>query len=607
MGPFKNNWLKQSGVRVIVLALAVVFSVGVPYAVLQTAADGSINATLWVAHTETVKSTLFEVVYRLRDLESSALNAYLHTGDEVPVANYRVTRGQVEPLLDQLAALTIDNPSQQVRIGEFKAVAEGCMRLFDTAMQQLAQLDQNQALQSINQAQKMFRFREIANAIAEEEVVLLQERSASAARSLHNARVLSIAALITQLVLFGGMIFLSERQAARRERAENDSRAATLRSQHIVQTIREPIVLLDHQLHLLMHNNAFSEFYGSMGDQQVGRHLGEIGRGAWSDRALLQRLGDVGPHNRELWDYELHQRNGDAAERIVMINARPIAMPDTNEAAVLMTVSDITSRKRAEDEVRELNKQLEGKIAQVTDVNRELEAFSYSVSHDLRAPLRHVAGFSDKLSLLLGPQADEKARHYLDIIGGAARRMSTLIDDLLVYSRLGRHALRLQIVDMQSLVEDTRSMFASEIADRDLEWRITPLPTVIGDENMLRQVWQNLLGNAIKYSAKQPQARIEIGYSQTADEYVFQVSDNGAGFDMQYAGKLFGVFQRLHKASEYSGTGIGLANVRRIVSRHGGLAWAESILAAGATFYFSLPIAPDTFSNTPEIILKEFA
>src|SRR5690606_23649188 len=265
---------------------------------------------------------------------------------------------------------------------------------------------------------------------------------------------------------------------------------------------------------------------------------------------------------------------------------------------VLVTVSDMTAQKAIEHQVRHLNRQLEGKVEQVSEVNRELEAFSYSVSHDLRAPLRHIAGFSDKLGRRLGDQADDKSRHYLEVIGTSAQRMSELIDDLLVYSRLGRSALRLQAVDMQSLVAETRALLDSNLASdapgRTVEWRIAPLPILIGDENMLRQVWLNLLGNAVKYSDVRNPAVIEVSH-QRLDEgsHQFSVVDNGTGFDMRYAGKLFGVFQRMHKASEYHGTGIGLASVRRVVTRHGGRIWAEAEPGVGASFHFTLPATLD--------------
>jgi light-regulated signal transduction histidine kinase (bacteriophytochrome) len=284
------------------------------------------------------------------------------------------------------------------------------------------------------------------------------------------------------------------------------------------------------------------------------------------------------------------QRTFGGVDRYVMVNARRLQQHEGDEPVLLLTVSDVTARALVEQQVKELNRQLEGKVAQISDVNRELEAFSYSVSHDLRAPLRHIAGFTGKLKRHLEQHLDETAAHYLDVIGTSSTRMAQLIDDLLVFSRLGRGALRLQAVDMQSLVDEARALSESEVGERQIEWTINPLPIVIGDENMLRTVWQNLIGNAIKYTGRRELGKIEIDVDRDREgEYVFTVSDNGAGFNMEYAGKLFGVFQRLHRASEFPGNGIGLANVRRIIARHGGRVWAEAEPDRGARFHFSLP------------------
>jgi light-regulated signal transduction histidine kinase (bacteriophytochrome) len=345
-----------------------------------------------------------------------------------------------------------------------------------------------------------------------------------------------------------------------------------------------------------MHNVAFTEVYG-VEDDVRGQPLSAIGGGAWRDEEIQRRLGDVLARGRELWDQTLLQRSDDGIERTMLVNARRMSLPDTEDEVALVTTSDVSAQKASEQRIHDLNRQLEGKVEQVSDVNRELEAFSYSVSHDLRAPLRHIAGFADKLGRHLGDAADDKARHYLDVIGGSARRMSALIDDLLVYSRLGRSALRLQPVDMQSLVAETRAMLdanaQADMPGHRIEWHVAPLPILVADENMMRQVWMNLLGNAMKYSARSEPAEIEIVHRQEDSHYHFSVRDNGAGFDMAYAGKLFGVFQRLHGASEFAGTGIGLASVRRVLGRHGGRIWAESEPGKGATFHFTLPTSTD--------------
>lgn len=252
------------------------------------------------------------------------------------------------------------------------------------------------------------------------------------------------------------------------------------------------------------------------------------------------------------------------------------------------------SLRRNEGEIRKLNADLERRVQQRTgaleDANRELESFSYSVSHDLRAPLRHIDGFLGLLKKRCAAVLDEKGHHYLNNICGSAKQMGKLIDDLLAFSRMGRSELRASSVELTGLVQASVNDLALETEGRDITWEIGPLPQVAGDPGLLRQVWANLLSNAVKYTRGREKPKIEIGVLPNGNgEHIFFVRDNGAGFDMEYADKLFGVFQRLHRADEFEGTGIGLANVRRIVSRHGGRTWAEGKVGAGAIFYFSLP------------------
>jgi signal transduction histidine kinase len=245
-------------------------------------------------------------------------------------------------------------------------------------------------------------------------------------------------------------------------------------------------------------------------------------------------------------------------------------------------------------EIHKLNVTLEQRVqertAQLEAVNKELEAFSYSVSHDLRAPLRHIDGFVDMLRKSSQENLSASGQRYLDIISGAAKRMGALIDDLLVFSRMGRAEMRRGTVNMDSLVSESLSEMAQDLQGRAVEWDIAPLPEVNGDRAMLKQVWVNLLSNAVKYSRDRTPAKIKVSSREAGPrEIEFSVQDNGAGFDMQYAGKLFGVFQRLHLNEEFEGTGIGLANVRRIIMRHGGKTWAEGKIGEGATFYFTMP------------------
>ncbi len=302
------------------------------------------------------------------------------------------------------------------------------------------------------------------------------------------------------------------------------------------------------------------------------------------------------------WTGELvhRRRNG---ERLIVATCWVVHKDQQGQIMAVLEVSnDITGRKQAEEEIRRLNAELEARVrertAELTEANHELEAFTYSVSHDLRAPLRHIDAFARIVEEELTGEASPTLRNYINRIRKGTQTMGRLVDDLLNLSRVGRAELGWQRVDLHSLVEEVVSDLKAETAQRQIDWRIGLLPTVECDPGLMRQVFANLLSNAVKYTRPRPHTVVEVGQLLTQDDHPLFVRDNGVGFNMKYVGKLFGVFERLHRPDEFEGTGIGLAIVRRIILKHGGRVWAEAEPDKGATFYFTLPPGAHAASPT---------
>jgi len=291
------------------------------------------------------------------------------------------------------------------------------------------------------------------------------------------------------------------------------------------------------------------------------------------------------------------QPHSDGAQETIRLLQNELA--ETNREVLLLTV-DLDRRvaertaelAAAQEQLRQKNNELINRSAQLEAANKELETFSYSVSHDLRAPLRHISGYLQALREEAEPVLNESAHSFLAAITASTERMNALIEDLLTFSRMSRASMSESRVDMKQLLDEVLHEMTQETNGRNIRWHLEALPVVHGDRPLLRQVWLNLLSNAVKYTRPRDPAEITIGCREQPDAWEFYVRDNGVGFDMRYADKLFGVFQRLHTPEEFEGTGIGLANVRQIVRRHGGDTRAESQVDAGTTIYFTLPKSP---------------
>jgi PAS domain S-box-containing protein len=333
-------------------------------------------------------------------------------------------------------------------------------------------------------------------------------------------------------------------------------------------------------------NRGAQNLYGFTSKEAVGKRSHELLRTVFPV-PLEDIVAEVERTGR--WKGELTHTKADGSRFIVLSRWSLQRDEKQQPIAILEVNTDITARKQREVEIHALNDELGKRAGELEAVNKELEAFAYSVSHDLRAPIRHISGFAELLQKNMASALDHKSQRHMAMILDSAKRMGTLIDDLLAFSRIGRAQAHKTMVSLQQLVQEALSDLAQETEGRNIVWRVGELPACYGDRAMLRLVLVNLVANAVKFTRTRAEAEIEIGSTNhNPDQIVIFVKDNGVGFDMKYVNKLFGVFQRLHTPEAFEGTGIGLATVQRVVHRHGGRTWAEGVVDQGATFYFSL-------------------
>jgi PAS domain S-box-containing protein len=385
------------------------------------------------------------------------------------------------------------------------------------------------------------------------------------------------------------ILSLNEELRKRTDRLETEVAERT-RHANLLDLTHDSIFVRDMSDIITYWNLGSQELFGWKPDEAIGKYAHELLCSVFpvpieEIHAELLRSGR--------WEGELGKTRADGTRLVVSARWSLQRDKQGRAAAILATNDDITERKQWEQEILSLNQELGRRSAQLEASNKELEAFAYSVSHDLRAPLRHMAGFTELLQKQSAGVLNERSQRYVNIVLESAKRMGNLIDDLLTFSRLGRADTHKTMVSLDQLVKEVLTEVRQDAKGRNIVWKFDRLPACYGDRSMLRLVLINLISNAVKFTRTRERAEIEVGcMEQEKDKVVVFVRDNGIGFDMKYVNKLFGVFQRLHPPEAFEGTGIGLATVGRIVHRHGGEVWAEGFLDKGATFYFSLCKSP---------------
>jgi PAS domain S-box-containing protein len=582
----------------------------------------------WVAHTGAVKTALEATLRRATDVETGA-RGFDMSGEEEFLEPYVSGPPAIRRDLDALRDLTADNHAQQLRLQLLQSQISSKL---DLSAEMVATRRRTGGIAStvmlLESKRRMDAVRATISEMQAEETRLLGQRAEQARATRRTTTLITGSGVVVGVVLLllaaiaihreiknGGVmraqlrelnLELEQRVEQRTSalqtqteevvRSRKDLEAQTLMLQSVLDSMAEGLVAADEQGKFLIWNRAAERIVGygptDLPTQEWSEHYGNY----LPDEVTAfptERLPLVRAIHGETSTAEIFVRNPKVvAGAWIEATGHPLKGADGMQHGGVVAFRDITQKKTAEQEILKLNEALEHRViertAQLEEANKELESFTYSVAHDLRAPLRHIAGFSGILVGEFSASLNAEAQRYLQRIQEGTRKMGQLVDELLSLARVGRQAPNLQQVGLNSIVKEVVGMLEPELEGRQVEWRIADLPFVEGDPTLLRQVFQNLISNALKYSRPRPRAVVEIGQTQCNGQFAIFVRDNGVGFSMKYADKLFGVFQRLHRPEDFEGTGVGLATVQRIVKKHQGKVWADAQLDKGATFYFTL-------------------
>jgi PAS domain S-box-containing protein len=549
-----------------------------------------------VIHTYQVLAVIDSVENNIVEAEGRQ-RTYLLTGETERLPLYHHNISDLSTAVAQLRHLTVDNSIQQHNLDSLESLMTARIARLEMGIDMRTQHDLAGSIEVVRQGKGALLMRSVRsqiNAIKAEEQRLLEVRTTRTNAASRKTRV----AIIFGNIFAVALLFVSGiavvRELRDRRIAEKALRESEERFRLVVANVSTYAILtLDPEGHVSTWNAGAERIKGYKTDEIIGKYFSCFYRPedvvAGKPEAELKVATNEGRSENEGW--RVH-KDGSLLWANVVVTAMRGA--DGHLIGFSKVTHDLTERKRAEEDIRNLNGYLQQHVNDLTAANRELDAFTYSLAHDLRAPIRHINGFATILCNEHYEHLDGEGQRFLNKIEESSRGMGVLIDELLGFARLGRQELGRSKVNLHELVKEIRQQLEPETLGRVLAWDIGDLPDVYGDLALLRQVLVNLISNAVKYTKKKTNAHIEIGARNGGPEVTIYVRDNGAGFDMQYAEKLFRVFQRLHHAEDFEGTGIGLAIVRRIVERHGGRVWAEGDTARGATFYFTLPVKKDT-------------
>ncbi len=590
--PPQRRWAPEN--TVVAAVCGAILLIFVLAALGMNALERSAAMAKRVAHTYEVIRQVDRAATGMSAVATS-VQGYVLSGEETLLRVREQALSDAESSLRNLRELTVDNALQQEQVAELARLTALRISVSNSVLvaRQTGGFAEAQILIKAARTQKILeRVQAQQGAIIREEERLLAERQRNELESRHHVLVIAgaLVALVVLIVGLGLGWLRRELDVRRRLTRSLETQRRFLES--VVDHLPALIVIKDPQtLRFVVLNRAIEAWFGLPREQLIGRTAHDLLPTAEAeaveatDRIALQQVGVL--------DLAVNERA--SRHTASVFRTQKLAVRDKDGRALFLVCisTDISARVADEQRIRALNEHLEEQKTALEAANRELESFSYSVSHDLRAPLRAIDGFSLMLLEDYGPKLDAEAQRYLATIRAGSQRMGQLIDDLLAFSRLSRQPLKRLTVDMEHLVGVALPEALTETTAATPTITVNTLPAASGDPVLLQHVWSNLLANAVKYSSRVAEPGIAVGSSRDGGEVVYYVRDNGAGFDMQYAHKLFGVFQRLHGQEEFPGTGVGLAIVHRVVTRHGGRVWAESVPGRGATFYFTLPGAAD--------------